>query len=106
MSLYFSICAPSGKFLCADALLDSYIHALKEASEKAAGTFTLSFSQDQCIWSVMMEAKDGKTTVINPHLYEKAKKFSMMIEDGIKKRTSVFLMPPLLPFYSLYQPST
>ena len=71
MSLYFSISAPSGKFLCADALLDSSIHALKEASEKAAGTFTLSFSQDQCIWSVMMEAKDGKTTVINPHLYEK-----------------------------------
>ena len=33
MSLYFSICAPSGKFLCADALLDSSIHALKEASE-------------------------------------------------------------------------
>ena len=80
MSLYFSISAPSGKFLCADALL-----ALKEASEKAAGTFTLSFSQDQCIWSVMMEAKDGKTTVINPHLYEKAKKFSMMIEGWNKE---------------------
>ena len=85
MSLYFSICAPSGKFLCADALLDSSIHALKEASEKAAGTFTLSFSQDQCIWSVMMEAKDGKTTVINPHLYEKAQKFSMMIEGWNKE---------------------
>ena len=25
MSLYFSICAPSGKFLCADALLDASI---------------------------------------------------------------------------------
>ncbi|WP_431639162.1 hypothetical protein WCP94_000276 (plasmid) [Bilophila wadsworthia] len=85
MSLYFSISAPSGKFLCADALLDPSIHALKEASEKAAGTFTLSFSQDQCIWSVMMEAKDGKTTVINPHLYEKAKKFSMMIEGWNKE---------------------
>ena len=86
MSLYFSICAPSGKFLRADALLDSSIHALKEASEKAAGTFTLSFSQQiQCIWSVMMEAKDGKTTVINPHLYEKAKKFSMMIEGWNKE---------------------
>ena len=36
MSLYFSISAPSGKFLCADALLDSSIHALKEDSEKAA----------------------------------------------------------------------
>ena len=80
MSLYFSISAPSGKFLCADALLDPSIHALKEASEKAAGTFTLSFSQ-----SVMMEAKDGKTTVINPHLYEKAKKFSMMIEGWNKE---------------------
>ena len=57
----------------------------EEASEKAAGTFTLSFSQDQCIWSVMMEAKDGKTTVINPHLYEKAKKFSMMIEGWNKE---------------------
>ena len=43
MSLYFSICAPSGKFLCADALLDSSIHALKEASEKAAGTFHALF---------------------------------------------------------------
>lgn len=33
----------------------------------------------------MMEAKDGKTTVINPHLYEKAKKFSMMIEGWNKE---------------------
>ena len=48
MSLYFSICAPSGKFLCADALLDSSIHALKEASEKAAGTFTLSILFVSC----------------------------------------------------------
>lgn len=79
MSLYFSISDPSGKFLCAYALLEPSIDALKEASEKAVGTFTLSFTQDQCIWSVMMEAKDGKTTVINPHLYEKAKKFSAMI---------------------------
>ena len=59
MSLYFSICAPSGKFLCADALLDSSIHALKEASEKAAGTFTLSFSQDQCIWSCLLYTSDA-----------------------------------------------
>ena len=65
MSLYFSICAPSGKFLCADALLDSSIHALKEASEKAAGTFTLSFSQDQCIWSVMMEESSSASAQRN-----------------------------------------
>lgn len=84
MSLYFSISDPSGKFLCADTLLESSIHTLKEASEKAAGTFTLSFTQDQCIWSVMMEAKGGKTTVINPHLYEKAKKFSMMVSGWNK----------------------
>lgn len=79
MSLYFSISDPSGKFLSANALLEPSIQALKEVSEKAVGTFTLSFTQDQCIWSVMMEAKDGRTTVINPHLYEKAQKFSAMI---------------------------
>ena len=29
MSLYFSICAPSGKFLCADALLGRHIHKVQ-----------------------------------------------------------------------------
>ncbi len=80
MSLYFAINDPSGKFLCADALLDSSIRTLKDLSEKTAGTFTLSFTQDQCIWSVMMEGKDGRTTVTNSHLYEKAKKFDTMIK--------------------------
>ena len=86
MSLYFSISDPSGKFLCADELLEPSINALKEASEKTAGTFTLSFTQDQCIWSVMMEAKGGKATVVNPHLYEKAKKFDAMIQEWNKKK--------------------
>ena len=86
MSLYFSISDPSGKFLCADELLEPSISALKEASEKTAGTFTLSFTQDQCIWSVMMEAKGGRATVVNSHLYEKAKKFDAMIQEWNKEK--------------------
>ena len=86
MSLYFSISDPSGKFLCADELLEPSINALKEASEKNAGTFTLSSTQDQCIWSVMMEAKGGRATVVNPHLYEKAKKFDAMIQEWNKEK--------------------
>ena len=81
MSLYFSVSDPSGKFLSATELLDPSVQAMKEASEKTSGDFTLSFSKDHCFWHPFMEAKDGRVSVTDSILYADAQKFNDMAKS-------------------------